>query len=328
MSANHNGSIERAKELIEVAKQCGADAVKMQTYTAETMTIDAPGEEFKIVEGPWSGRTLHELYKWAETPFEWQKTLFEHARKVGITIFSTPFDETAVDLLEELGAPAYKIASFEIVDIPLIRYIAKTKKPLIMSTGMASDDEISVALDAARPLGLENITLLHCVSGYPVPYCEANLNRILYLRDKFEVNIGLSDHTMGTVSAVTSVALGASVIEKHFTLSRADGGPDSEFSLEPRELSELCSSTTEAWDALGIGRPARAESEKVSTQHRRSIYFVRDLAAGDVISNDSIARIRPGNGLPPKYFEELIGKRVSQNVNFGTPVSWSLIDDS
>ena len=322
LSANHNGSLERALETIDAAASCGADAIKLQTYSADTMTIDCDGPEFQVKGGLWDGYSLYDLYKWAETPYEWHEALFAHARKRGITVFSTPFDESAVDLLEDLNTPAYKIASFEIVDLPLIRYAATTGKPMIMSTGMASEGEIEEAVSTARDAGCDELVLLHCISSYPAPIEQANLRQIPELARRFGTLAGLSDHTMGTAAAVAAVALGACVIEKHFTLSRADKGPDSEFSLEPEELDRLCADTREAWLALGKPGFERQAAEAASKVFRRSIYFVRDLPAGAIIGPNDIRRIRPGNGLPPKYFEELIGRELKHAVLPGMAVNW------
>jgi pseudaminic acid synthase len=321
MSANHNGSLERAFETIAAAKRCGAHAVKLQTYTADTITIDCDGNDFMIKGGLWDGFKLHDLYKWAETPFEWHEPLFGYARKLGITIFSTPFDETAVDLLESLNTPAYKIASFEIIDLPLIRYVASTGKPMIMSTGMASEQEIEEAVTAAREAGCKDLLLLHCISSYPAPMDQANLRQIPELAKRFNVFIGLSDHTMGTAASVAAVALGACLIEKHFTLSRADKGPDSEFSLEPQDLERLCSDTKDAWLALGGEGYSRQKAEEGSKVFRRSVYFVKDLPAGHVIGPEDIRRIRPGMGLPPKYFDQLLGKKLKMSISRGCPTS-------
>jgi N-acetylneuraminate synthase len=296
LSANHNGSIERAFETIDAAQRCGADAIKLQTYTADTMTIDCDAPDFMIKGGLWDGFKLYDLYKWAETPYEWHEALFAHARKRGITVFSTPFDETAVDLLESLNTPAYKIASFEIVDLPLIRYVASTGKPMIMSTGMASEDEIDEAVTTAREAGCNDLVLLHCISSYPAPMDQANLRQIPELAKRFDVLPGLSDHTMGTTASVAAIALGACLIEKHFTLSRADKGPDSEFSLEPAELERLCADTRDAWLALGHAGFERQQAEAGSKVFRRSLYFVKDLPAGHVIEPGDISRIRPGWG--------------------------------
>lgn len=325
LSANHNGSIQRAKESITAAKESGASAVKIQTYTADTMTIDCNLDDFLIKEGLWDGYQLYDLYKEAETPFEWHRELFDHARSIGITIFSSPFDETAVDLLEELDAPAYKIASFELTDIPLIKYVAKTKKPMLMSTGMASEIEIKDALTTARENGCEEILLFHCISSYPAPINQANLRQMIALQEKFNVAIGLSDHTIGNAAAIAAVSLGASAIEKHFTISRKEKGPDSEFSIEPRELEQLISDANDAWNALGSPSFERPIAEMSNKVFRRSIYFVKDLKSGHVITDEDIRRIRPGHGLPPKYFDELIGAITSTDVFRGQPVDWKNI---
>ena len=327
LSANHNGSLERALETIDAAQGCGADAIKLQTYSADTMTIDCDAPEFKIEGGLWDGYKLYDLYKWAETPYEWHEAMFDHARKRGITVFSTPFDETAVDLLESLNTPAYKIASFEIVDLPLIQYVASTGKPIIMSTGMASEAEIEEAVTTARDAGCKDLVLLHCISSYPAPMDQANLRQMPELARRFGSLPGLSDHTLGTTASVAAIALGACLIEKHFTLSRADKGPDSEFSLEPAELERLCTDTHDAWLAMGKAGFERQEAEAASKVFRRSIYFVRDLPAGALIQPDDIRRIRPGNGLAPKFFDELVGKRLRCAVEKGRPVSWEAFDD-
>lgn len=320
LSANHNGSIDRAFETIDAAKRCGADAIKLQTYTADTMTIDCDAPDFMIEGGLWDGYKLYDLYKWAETPYEWHEALFAHARQQGITVFSTPFDETAVDLLESLNTPAYKIASFEVVDLPLIRYAASTGKPMILSTGMASEDEIDEAVTAAREAGCKDLVLLHCISSYPAPMDQANLSQLPELANRFEVLAGLSDHTMGTTASVAAIALGACLIEKHFTLSRADMGPDSEFSLEPTDLERLCIETRDAWLARGQAGFKRQNSEEGSKVFRRSLYFVKDLPAGHIIGLGDIRRIRPGFGLLPKYHDEILGKRISKDVVYGEAV--------
>ena len=325
LSANHNGSIEKAKNLIKSAKENGADAVKIQTYTADSMTIDSNKDDFLIKEGLWKGYTLYELYEKAYTPISWHKDLFSYAKELDITLFSTPFDENAVDLLEELHTPAYKISSFEICDIPLIKYIASKKKPILMSTGMATLEEISEAISAAKSEKCHDILLFHCISSYPTPISESNLRNILKLKSLFEVEIGLSDHTLGTIAASTAVALGATAIEKHFTLSRADKGPDSEFSIEPEELKELVNSSKNSWAALGREDFSRSQFEKKNRGYRRSIYFVNDLNANEIIKRNDIRRIRPGNGLPPKYFEEIIGKKTLIDVERGEPVTWDKI---
>lgn len=318
LSANHNGSLDRALETINAAHLCGADAIKLQTYTADTMTIDCDDADFMIKEGPWSGHKLYDLYRWAQTPFEWHQAMFEHARKIGITVFSTPFDETAVDLLECLNTPAYKIASFESTDLPLIRYVAATGKPIIISTGLSSEREIEEAVTTAREGGCTQLLVMHCVSSYPAPLDQANLRQIGELASRFKVATGLSDHTLGTTASVAAIALGAVAIEKHFTLNRADKGPDCEFSLEPEELKRLCRETRDAWSALMSSGYTRQKAEEGSMVFRRSIYFVRDLAAGAVVGPQDIRRIRPGMGLPPKYFDCLIGKRLKVAVKRGT----------
>lgn len=325
LSANHNGSLERALETIDAAQRCGADAIKLQTYTADTMTIDCALPDFMIKDGLWDGFKLYDLYKWAETPYEWHQALFDHARKRGITIFSTPFDETAVDLLEGLDAPAYKIASFELVDLPLVRYAASTGKPMIMSTGMASEDEIEEAVTAAREAGCRDLVLLHCISSYPATMAQANLRQIQELSRRFNVISGLSDHTIGNTAAVTSVALGACIIEKHFTMSRAENGPDSEFSIEPKELENLRAEVQDAWISLGRTGYKRSKEEDKSKIFRRSIYFVRDLPAETQITKKDIRRIRPGMGLAPKYFDHIIGYKTKIDIKKGTAVTWDNI---
>ncbi|MCG3771439.1 MAG: Pseudaminic acid synthase [Nitrosomonadaceae bacterium] len=319
MSGNHNQSLERALETIDAAQCCGADAIKLQTYTADTITIDCDQPDFMVKGGLWDGFKLYDLYKWAETPYEWHEALFAHARKRGITVFSTPFDETAVDLLESLNAPAYKIASFEVVDLPLIRYVAGTEKPMIMSTGMASEEEIEEAVTTAREAGCKDLLLLHCISSYPAPMDQANLRQIPELAKRFDVLTGLSDHTMGTSASGAAGALGACLIEKHFTLSRADKGPDSEFSLEPADLERLCVDTKDAWLALGTAGYQRQKAEEGSKIFRRSLYFVRNLPSVHVIGPEDIRRIRPGGGLAPKYFDKLLGKRLKVSVVKGCP---------
>jgi len=325
LSGNHNGSIEKAFRSIEKAKENGANAIKIQTYSPETMTINCNKPDFVINDGLWKGYTLFDLYKEAHTPFDWHERIFSYARKSGITIFSSPFDETAVDLLESLGAPAYKIASFEICDLPLIKYIAKTNKPILISTGMASEMEITEAIDTIRSNSSSEILLFHCISAYPAPLIEANLKKITLIRDRYGVEVGLSDHTMGNIAAISSIALGAVAIEKHFTLSRSDKGPDSEFSIEPNELYELTKVSKEAWAAIGKKDFIRSKSELKNKVFRRSLYFVNDLKAGDIISNSDIRRIRPGFGLPPKFQNLVIGKKVKMNVEKGDPVKWDYI---
>lgn len=325
ISANHNGKLETALKIIDEAKKAGADAVKLQTYRPDTITLDSDSEDFKIKGGLWDGRTLYELYEEAHMPWEWHKPLFEHARNVGITIFSSPFDKTAVDLLEELGAPAYKIASFEAVDLPLIEYVAKTGKPMIISTGMANAEEIQEAVDAAVNAGCKQLAILQCVSGYPAPAEDYNLRTIPNMIEQFGFVTGLSDHTLDNTTAITSVALGASIIEKHFTLDRKGGGPDDSFSLEPTELEALCRDAKTAWKALGKVDYGRKSSEQGNAQFRRSLYFVKALKAGDVITEDAVRSVRPGYGLPPKYLHNLIGKKVACDVELNTPVKEAFI---
>lgn len=325
LSGNHNKSLQRALDTITMAKNAGVHAVKIQTYTADTITIDSSKEDFIIDGGLWDGYRLYELYDWAHTPYEWHSYIFDHARKEGITCFSSPFDETAVDLLEDLNAPAYKIASFEAIDLPLIKYTAQTKKPLIISTGMANLFEIEEAVETARNSGCNELILLHCISSYPAPVEESNLRTISDLSKRFNVVSGLSDHSLGTNVAIAGVALGASVIEKHVTLSREDKGPDSEFSLEPKELEELCRHSLATWKALGVAGYDKKLSEEANLQFRRSIYFVKDIRAGDIITKDHIRRIRPGYGLHPKLENEIIGKQALKDIEAGTASSWNLI---
>lgn len=327
LSANHNGSLERALSTIDEAKRRGASAIKLQTYTADTMTIDSDRPEFLIQGGPWDGYRLYDLYKWAQTPFEWHKAMFEHARNIGITVFSTPFDETAVDLLEELDAPAYKIASFEMTDLPLVEYVAKTGKPMVISTGMATEQEIEEAVAAARNAGCKELVLLHCISSYPAPIEQANVAQLVELGKRFDAVPGLSDHTLGTTASVAAVALGACLIEKHFILNREDGGPDSGFSIEPEELERLCKDTHDAWAAVGQVGYSRQKAEEKSKVFRRSIYYVRDMQAGDVITKADIRRIRPGTGIEPKYFTALIGKTLKKDIAKGTPSAWDQFND-
>lgn len=326
VSANHNGKLDIALRLIEEAKKAGADAVKLQTYTADTITLNASTEDFQIRGGLWDGKTLYELYREAHMPWEWHRPLFEHARKVGIPIFSSPFDRTAVDLLEDLNAPAYKIASFEAVDLPLIQYVASTRKPMIISTGMADADEIQEAVDAAREGGCKELAILHCVSGYPAPAADYNLRTLPDMIQRFGLVTGLSDHTLDNTTAVTSVALGASIIEKHFTLDRSAGGPDDSFSLEPRELHALCRDSKTAWEALGRVDYGRKSSEQGNAQFRRSLYFVKSLNAGEVITEDAIRSVRPGFGLPPKEANAIVGRKVLRDVLVNTPVSFDDVD--
>lgn len=326
LSANHNGKLETALKIIEEAKKSGADAIKLQTYTADTITLNSDAEEFRIKGGLWDGRTLYDLYEEAHMPWDWHKPLFDHARKLAITIFSSPFDNTAVDLLEDLNAPAYKIASFEAVDLPLIKYVASTGKPMIISTGMADAEEIAEAIEAAREGGCKELAILHCVSGYPAPAADYNLRTITDMIERFGLVTGLSDHTLDNTTAITSVALGASIIEKHFTLDRNGGGPDDSFSLEPAELTALCQDSKTAWQALGSVNYGRKSSEQGNAQFRRSLYFVKDLKAGDVITEDAVRSVRPGYGLVPKHLESIIGKKVKEDVSYGESTNLDLID--
>jgi len=321
LSANHNGKLETALKIIEEAKKAGADAVKLQTYTADTITLDCDSEDFQIHGGLWDGKNLYQLYKEAQMPWEWHATLFEYARKLGITIFSSPFDNTAVDLLESLNTPAYKIASFEAIDLPLIKYVASTGKPMIISTGMADADEIQEAIDAAREGGCKDLAILHCVSGYPAPAADYNLRTIPDMMQRFGLVTGLSDHTLDNTTAIASVVMGASIIEKHFTLDRSGGGPDDSFSLEPAELVALCRDSKTAWAALGQVDYGRKSSEQGNAKFRRSLYFVKDLKAGDVITEESIRSVRPGYGLPPKFLTKVIGARLTAPATANSAVT-------
>ena len=323
MSANHNGSIENAFKIIEQAKRCGADAVKLQTYTADTITLDSRAPEFMIRGTLWDGQSLHELYQKAHMPWDWHKPLFDFAREQGITIFSSPFDFSAVDLLESLNAPAYKIASFEMVDLPLIRYVAQTGKPMIISTGMADADEIAEAVETANSAGCRELVVLHCVSGYPAPAADYNLRTLPDMAARFGTLVGLSDHTLDNTTAVASVVLGACVIEKHFTLDRNGGGADDSFSLEPDGLQALCRDSKTAWQALGRVHYGLKSSEQGNVQFRRSLYFVKDLQKGDTIDETCIRSVRPGFGIAPKHFDELIGKRLTRNVQANTKTDWA-----
>jgi pseudaminic acid synthase len=325
MSANHNGNIETAFKIIEAAKQAGADAVKLQTYRPDTITLNCDTEDFRIHGGLWDGRTLYELYEEAHMPWDWHASLFAHARKLGITIFSSPFDNAAVDLLEELNAPAYKIASFEAVDLALIKYVASTGKPMIISTGMADAEEIQEAIDAAREGGCRELAILHCVSGYPAPAGDYNLRTIPDMIQRFGLITGLSDHTLDNTTAISSVALGVSIIEKHFTLNRSGGGPDDSFSLEPQELAELCQGARTAWEALGRVDYGRKSSEIGNILFRRSLYIVEDIKAGEVLTRKNLRSIRPGYGVAPKHLEAFIGTVAACDIKRGTPVSWNMI---
>ncbi|ATG91325.1 N-acetylneuraminate synthase [Methylomonas koyamae] len=327
MSGNHNQSLERALEIVDAAAKAGAHALKIQTYTADTITLDVGEGEFFISDpnSLWKGTSLHKLYQQAYTPWEWHKAIFDRCRELGMIGFSTPFDETAVDFLEELDVPCYKIASFENIHLPLIRKVAATGKPMIVSTGMATVAELDDTVRAAREAGCNDIVLLKCTSSYPATPENTNIRTIPHLRQLFGCEVGLSDHTMGTGVAVASVALGASVIEKHFTLCRADGGVDSAFSLEPAEMAALVVETERAWQALGEISYGVTEAEKKSLQFRRSIYIARDIAAGETLTSENLRCVRPGMGLPPKYYETLLGRKVNRDVKMGTPMSWDLL---
>jgi N-acetylneuraminate synthase len=327
LSANHNGDINRAFQIMEEAKKAGADAIKLQTYTHETITMDSDSEEFQIHGGLWDGQTLYELYKGAHMPWEWHQPLFEKAKELGITIFSSPFDFTAVDLLEELDAPAYKIASFEVIDLPLIKRVAQTGKPMIISTGMANEEEIAEAIKTAKDNGCQELVVLHCVSGYPAPADQYNLRTIADIAQRFDVLSGLSDHTIDNATAVTSVALGACLIEKHVTMDRNGGGADDSFSLEPPELQALCQDTKTAWQALGKVNYERTEAEKGNVKFRRSLYVVKDIKAGEELTADNVRSIRPGFGLAPKHYEAVLGQKATEDIKKGTALKLTMVSD-
>jgi len=328
MSGNHNQSLERALAIVDAAAAAGAHALKIQTYTADTMTLDIDDDDAFSITDPgslWSGKTLYKLYDEAHTPWEWHQPIFDRCRELGMIGFSTPFDATAVDFLESLNVPAYKIASFENCDLPLIRKVAATGKPMIISTGMASAEELEETVRAARGAGCRDLILLKCTSSYPASPEESNIRTMPHMREQFGVEIGLSDHTLGIGVALAAIALGATVIEKHFTLDRADGGVDAAFSLEPPELAALVVESRRAWEALGSVRYGRTSGEKKSLKFRRSLYITRDMKAGETLSAGNLRAIRPGYGLAPRYYEELIGKRVNRDVKKGTPISWDLL---
>lgn len=327
MSGNHNQSLERAMQIVEAAARSGAHALKMQTYTPDTMTIDLDEREFHISDPSslWAGTSLYKLYEEAQTPWDWHAPLFSKARELGLIPFSTPFDETAVEFLEALGAACYKIASFENTDLPLIRRVARTGKPMIISTGMATAAELDETVRVARECGCEQLVLLKCTSTYPASPLNTNISTIPHLRQLFGCEVGLSDHTMGVGVSVASVAMGATVIEKHFTLNRADGGVDSTFSLEPDEMAQLVVETGRAWEALGSVSYGPTAAEQKSLQFRRSLYVVKDLRAGDILTRDNVRAIRPGLGLSTKHLERVLGRRVSRDVARGTPLAWELV---
>jgi N-acetylneuraminate synthase len=326
LSANHNGSIERALKMIDAAAATGADAIKIQTYTADTLTIDCDRDDFKIKGGLWDGRILYDLYREAYTPYEWHEKLFARARELGMVMFSTPFDESAVDLLATLDAPAYKIASFEAIDLPLIAYAAKRGKPLIISTGMATLGEIGEAAQAARDNGASGVALLHCVSSYPAPVHDANVATVPHLAAAFGCVAGLSDHTPGIAASVASIALGGAIIEKHFTLSRADGGPDAAFSLEPAEFKRLVDDCKDARRAIGRVNYELLGSERGNKIFRRSLYAVAPIAKGEKLTVNNVRSIRPGNGLAPKHYSRIVGRAVaSHDLARGEPLSWDKI---
>jgi len=326
MSGNHGGNLDRALKIIKAAKEAGADAVKLQTYRADSITIDYDGPEFKIEKGLWAGRTLFELYGEAATPWDWHEDLFLYGRDIGITVFSSPFDNAAVQLLSDLDAPAYKISSFEIVDLPLITRVASLGKPIIISTGMASSLEIKEAVDTSTEAGASEIALLHCVSAYPTDPKDSHLRVIEQIRNEYKLVSGLSDHTLGNSTSIAAVALGASIIEKHFTLDRSEGGSDVAFSLEPDELKSLVEETRLTWEAMGNEIIGTLPAESESKRFRRSLYAVADIRKGMVISENQIRSIRPANGLPPKYLPDVLGRVAKSDISRGTPISWELLE--
>lgn len=326
MSANHNGSIDNALRLIKSAADAGANAIKLQTYTADTLTLKSDHSDFVIDGGLWHGSTLYDLYEKAHTPWEWHSELFSYARELGVTIFSSPFDRSAIDFLETLDAPAYKIASFEAIDLPLIEYAAATKKPLIISTGLCDDNEISEAIAAAKSAGNKELIILHCVSGYPAPAEDYNLKTMVDMQARFGVPVGLSDHTLDNAASIAAVALGACFIEKHFTLDRTAGGPDDSFSLEPDGMESLCKMAKTAFSALGEITYSTKNSEKGNLIFRRSLYVTKDMEKGEEFSHDNVRSVRPGYGLPPKMLNDILGKKASQTIIKNTPLSLEHID--
>ena len=327
LSGSHNGSLKTALSLIEAAARAGVDAIKLQTYTADTMTIPSAAADFQIHDGLWKGKSLYELYEWAHTPWQWHEELFHYANKLGLIAFSSPFDETAVDFLETLDVPAYKIASFELTDIPLIKKVATTGKPIILSTGMASLADIQLAIRSIQETSASPFCLLHCVSGYPTPIDDINLRGIELLKENFSCPVGLSDHTLTTLTSVCATSMGACIIEKHITLNRGDGGPDSAFSLQPEEFTRLCQDVRTAFTCLGSSERKTKDSEKNNTQFRRSIYVVKDIKKDQLITTDIVRIIRPSHGLAPKYYEDVIGRRANQDITAGTPLSYNLITE-
>ena len=325
LSGNHNGSLERCLTMVDAAAATGCDAIKIQTYTADTITLDVDRPEFRIHGGLWDGRTLYELYEEAHTPFEWHAAIFERAKHRGVTIFSSPFDETAVDLLDSLGAPAFKIASFEAIDIPLIQHAASKGKPLIISTGMANLREIEAARDAALSAGAAGVLLLHCVSSYPATFADANVRTVADMAARFGCPVGLSDHTPGTAASVAAVSVGACAVEKHFTLARADGGPDAAFSLEPVEFKALVDDCKNAWASLGAVNYDLLGSERGSLLFRRSLYVTADVKAGEPLTRANIRSVRPGNGLPPADLEKVLTGKASRDLTRGEPLDWSMV---
>lgn len=326
VSANHCGDINRAKATIKAAHEAGASAVKIQSYTPDTMTIDSDKPDFQIQSGLWEGYNLYQLYEEAHTPFEWHQDLFDYARREGIILFSTPFDETAVDLLTELNAPAFKIASFELTDLPLVQYTAKQGKPILVSTGMGSINEVADAVRIIKEAGNNNILLFHCISSYPAPTDQSHLKNIHFLAKEFEVAVGLSDHTISNLASCLAIGLGAVAIEKHFKLDDNETGPDSSFSLNPSQFKSLVADCNDAWLAMGSGHFERADVEDGNKNFRRSLYFIRDLQPGDIITTEDIKRIRPGFGLEPKYFDYVLGRKVKVAVTRGDRVTWNVIN--
>lgn len=329
MSGNHNQSLERALFIVEAAAKTGAQAIKLQTFTADTITLDVHDNEFKIKDEKslWNGKSLHKLYAEAYTPWEWHAPIMKRAKELGMVCFSSPFDETAIDFLEQLDVPAYKIASFENIHLPLIKKAAATGKPLIISTGMASIAELHEAVTTARDAGCKNLVLLKCTSTYPALPVNSNIATIPHMRELFQCQVGLSDHTMGTGVSVAAVTLGATIVEKHFTLRRADGGVDSAFSLEPEEMKALVDETERAWQALGVIRYGATEAEQKSLVFRRSLYISTDIKEGTILSPENIRCVRPGLGLPPKFYDQVMGLKINQDAAKGTPLTWELLMD-